>query len=196
MRVAFGLKARTGRAILVALGGDLDEPLFVQRSQLQLLPDGASAPYHAAEELATAATREKSVRASIDAAHRLAETGIRDAARRLTKAGHEICGCAVLVGPGMPKWSTEEIIAVHVRLHQAEGVLFRDVLVAGSRACGIEPVTLREKSALDDAAKMLGLTRARLDSHVAALGKSAGAPWGKDQTEAAAAALVALAQRG
>ena len=53
-------------------------------------------------------------------------------------------------------------------------------------------LTLRDKSALGDATKMLGLTRARLDAHLAALGRSAGPPWGKDQKEAAAAALVAL----
>lgn len=47
--------------------------------------------------------------------------------------------------------------------------------------------------ALDDAAKRLRLSRGRLDERLIALGKSAGAPWGKDQKEAAAAALVALA---
>jgi len=30
----------------------------------------------------------------------------------------------------MPDWSTDEILAVHVRMHKAEGELFRDVLVA------------------------------------------------------------------
>jgi hypothetical protein len=39
---------------------------------------------------------------------------------------------------------------------------------------------------------MLGVTRARLVSDLAALGKAAGPPWGKDQKEAAAAALAAL----
>lgn len=191
MRVAFGLKARTGRAALVAVGGDLREPQFIERSQLKLLPDGAFAPYHAAEGLEPGEARE-SVRRSIADAHRLAETGIRDAAQRMAQAGHELCGCGVLVGTGMPDWSTEEILAVHVRTHKAEGELFRDVLVAGARACDLEVTTLPDKSALVDAAKMLGLARARLDAHLAALGKSAGPPWGKDQKEAAAAALVAL----
>jgi hypothetical protein len=44
MRVAFGLKARTGRAALVAVAGDVHEPQFIERSQIQLLPDGAWAP--------------------------------------------------------------------------------------------------------------------------------------------------------
>jgi len=191
MRVAFGLKARTGRAALVAVAGEVREPRLIERSQIQLLPDGAFAPYHAAEGLAPEDARE-SVRRSIAAAHRLATSGIREAARRVAEAGHELCGCAVLVGTGMPDWSTEEILAVHVRMHKAEGELFRDVLVGGARACDLQLTTLRDKSALGDATKMLGLTRARLDAQLAALGRSAGPPWGKDQKEAAAAALVAL----
>jgi hypothetical protein len=191
MPAAFGLKARTGRAVLVALAGGVDEPQLIERSQFLLLPQGAFAPYHAAEGLAPADARE-SVRRSIADAHRLAESGIREAARRIAEAGHEPRGCAVLVGTGMPDWSTDEILAVHVRMHKAEGELFRDALVAGARACDLALTTLPGKSALDDAAKKLGLTRARLDARLAALGKSAGPPWGKDQKEVAAAALVAL----
>ena len=195
MRVAIGLKARTGRAVLVALGGDLHEPQLIERSQFRTLPEGAGATYHEAEGLDPEGARE-SVRRSIESAQRLATNGIRDAARRLVKAGHEVAGCAVLAGTGMPEWSTEEILAVHVRMHKAEGELFRDVLVAGTRACNLELTTLRDKAAVEDATKMLGLTRARLDAHLVRLGKSAGPPWGKDQKEAAAAALVALKRVG
>lgn len=194
MRVAFGLKARTGRAILVAVGSRDGEMKILERVQLPLLPEGAFAPYHAAEGLEPAQARA-SVQRDIDDAQRLAASGIRDAARRIAEAGHELCGCAVLVGPGMPDWTTEQIIAVHVRMHQAEGELFRDVLVAGARTCDVPLTTLPEKSALDSAAQQLGVTRARLDTRLAALGKSAGPPWAKHQREAAAAALVAL-ERG
>ncbi len=138
------------------------------------------------------ANARESVKRSIADAHRLAESGLREAAQRAAEAGHELSGCAVLVGTGMPDWSTDEILAVHVRMHKAEGELFRDVLVAGTRACDLPLTTLPDKSALDDAARKLGLTRARLDARLAMLGKSAGPPWGKDQKEAAAAALVAL----
>jgi hypothetical protein len=193
MHVAIGLKARTGRAVLVAVAGDAHEPQFIERSQFPLLPDGAFAPYHAAEGLAPADARE-SVKHSVASAHRLATSGIRAAAQRFAEAGHELRSCAVLVGTGMPKWSTDEILAVHVRMHKAEGELFRDVLVAGARACDLELTTLLDKSALDDAAKVLGLTRARLDARLATLGRAAGPPWGKDQKDAAAAALVALKQ--
>lgn len=195
MRVAIGLKARTGRAALVAVAGDVHEPRFIERSQIPLLPEGEWAPYHAAREL-DPADADESVKRSIASAHRLAASGIGAAARRFTAAGHEVCGCAVLVGSGMPAWSTAEILAVHVRMHKAEGELFRDALVAGARACDLEPTTLSDKSALEDATKMLGLGLTHLDVLLAALGKSAGPPWGKDQKEAAAAALVALARAG
>jgi hypothetical protein len=192
MRVALGMKARTGRAVLVAVAGDLQAPRFVERSQIPLLPEGALAPYHAAAELDPADARA-SVKRSVAAAHALATSGIDTAARRLIDMGFELCGCAVLVGTGMPDWSTEEILAVHVRMHKAEGELFRDVLVAGVRANHLPLTTLPEKSALDDAATAIGVKRARLDAHLAALGRSAGPPWGKDQKEAAAAGLATLA---
>ncbi len=74
----------------------------------------------------------------------------------------------------MPGWSTDEILAVHVRMHKAEGELFRDVLVAGARACGLALTTLADKSALEDAARMLGRSRARLDTLLATLGTRPG----------------------
>ena len=191
MRVALGLKARTGRAILVALGGELRELHVIERSQLQLLPAGAFAPYHAAEGLAPAAAHE-SVRQSVATAHRLAAEGVRAAATRLAAAGHQVVGCGILVGAGMPAWTTDEILAVHVRMHQAEGELFREVLVAGARACSLPITTLRDKCALDDAGKLLALPRSRLAELVAAPKKTVGAPWGADQKEAAAAAIAAL----
>lgn len=177
-RVALGFKARTGRAILVILAAGERGPEVFERSEIALLPEGEFAPYHAAEELEPLAARQH-VKRSI-------------AAKCCADAQHQVCGCGVLVGPGMPDWSTDEILTVHFRMHKAEGELFRDVLVQGARECGIALTTLPQKSALDAAAKLLGATRARLDAELAALGKSAGAPWGAHQKEAAAAALVVL----
>jgi len=193
MRVAIGLKARTGRAILVAVGGSRDLRVLA-RNEMRLLPEGAMAPYHAAEGLGSRAA-QKRVDRDIAAARRLAEEGIRAADKSLTAAGHRVCGCGVLIGGGMPPWNTEEIIAVHVRMHHAEGELFRDVLVHGGTACGLAVATLPEKTALDAAAHALAISRSELDARLAALGKTIGPPWAKDQKEAAAVALVAL-ERG
>jgi hypothetical protein len=190
-RAAFAFKPRTGRAILVMLTGNFREPRVIERSEIPLLPAGEFAPYHAAERLEPDAAR-RYIKESIARAQRLATSAIRDAARRCVEAGHELCGCAVLVGTGMPDWTTDEILSVHVRMHKAEGEMFRDLLVEGARTCGIELTTLPDKTAIDASAKKLGLTRAQLDADLAALGKAAGPPWGKYQKEAAAAALVVL----
>ena len=191
MPAALGMKARTGRAIFVVLAGTRDSPLLVERTEVKLLPEGAFAPYHAAENLEPVAARA-SVKRDIAAARRLAEKAIRDAGKRAEKTGHPLAAAGLLVGNRIPEWTTDEIIAVHVRMHMAEGVLFRDVLEAGAKACDLPLSTLADKTALDDAARRLGITRTRLDALLAALGKSAGAPWGAHQKEAAAAALVAL----
>ena len=83
-------------------------------------------------------------------------------------------------------------VALGLKARTGRAELFRDVLVAGTRACGLALTTLPDKSALAAAAELLGTDPANLAARLAALGKSAGAPWGKDQKEAAAAALVAL----
>jgi hypothetical protein len=187
-RVALGFKPRTGRAVMVVIG---DERVVLERAEVPLLPPGQFAPYHAVEGLPSKEADRK-VKQAITDARRMAAQAIRATAKRCQDAGHEVAGCGVLVGKGIPDWTTDQILAVHVRMHQVEGEIFREVLVEGARQCGLKVATLPDKSALDSAAKQLRITRARLDADLAAMGKAAGAPWGKYQKEAAAAALVAL----
>lgn len=191
MRVALGLKARTGRAILVAVGVDGSEPKLVERGEVKLLPAGAGAPYHVAEALAPEQART-SVERSIAVAQRLAQQAIRDAVERIVAAGHEVVGCGLLVGPGMPNWATDEILAVHVRMHKAEGELFRNVLIEGANALKLRVETLPHSAPMEAAVAALGLKRTRIDGLIASLGKQAGPPWGQHQKEAAVAAIVAL----
>jgi hypothetical protein len=195
MRVALGWKAHSGWAALVALGGDLGEPRLVERSRVELTPDGgadwAKQPYHAAEGLDPEDGQDV-VERGVAFARRLAGKAVRDACARCAEAGHEVCAGGVLVGGGMPGWSVAEILAVHFRMHKAEGELFRDALCEGVRGAGLPLRELPEKSALADASRALRVSPARLAGALAALGKAAGPPWGKDQKEAAAAALVAL----
>lgn len=194
MAAALGLRARTGSAALVAVAGSLDEPVLVESSRIPLLPDGQFAPYHAVEDL-PAGEADRKVKKIIATAHRMAEEGMREALGRCAKSGHPVRGCGVLVGKGMPEWSTAEIIAVHFRMHKAEGELFRDVLVAAAKACKLPLAKLPDKSAVDSAAVALGIKRARIEAALAKLGKMAGPPWRSEQKEAAVAALVAL-ERG
>jgi hypothetical protein len=188
---AFAFKPRTGRAILVGLARDGRAPCVIFRAECPLLPPGELAPYHVAEGLGPEAA-DQYVKGSIGRARRLATTAVRGAAQRCAAAGHELAGCAVLVGTGMPSWTTAQILAVHARMHKAEGEMFRDVLVEAVRTCGLQLTTLPDKTAIDSAVHALGIARAEMDARLAALGAAAGPPWTKYQKEAAAAALVVL----
>jgi len=192
VKVAFGMKSHSGWAALVVIGARDGELSVVDRRRIELVEEEwAKQPYHAAEELETKPARDR-VEHGIEAARRIAVREMRAAVKRERERGNEVTACAVLVGDPMPDWSTDEILAVHFRMHKAEGVLFRDVLIRAAKACGLRPVEVPEKSLAKDAEKALGIPASRLSTRVSALGKSVGPPWGKDQKDAALAAMIAL----
>lgn len=92
----------------------------------------------------------------------------------------------------MPEWSVDEILAVHFRMHKAEGEFFRDVLARAAQKCALPLVAIPEKRLDACAAKALATPAARLSREIALLGRSIGPPWGNDQKSAALAAWVAL----
>jgi hypothetical protein len=154
----------------------------------------AKQPYHAAEGLRPDEAR-KVVQRGVAAARRLAVREMRAAATRAREAKHEIVACAVLVADPMPHWSVEKILAVHFRMHQAEGVLFRDALAQAAHACGLRLVAIPEKLLTEQAERALATSASALMKKMATLGKSAGPPWGRDQKDAALAAMIALQGR-
>jgi len=77
-------------------------------------------------------------------------------------------------------------------MHQAEGVLFREALITATKAADLKLITLAEKTLLHEAEKLLGVPSSEFAKTIALLGKAAGPPWGKDQKDAALAALMAF----
>jgi hypothetical protein len=196
VRVAFGAKAHSGWAALVVLGrSDGGELVVVDRRRIDLVEEErGKAPYHAAEGLERKSAHELVERA-IAGAHRSAAREIRAAVERERRRKHAVAACAVLVTDPMPGWSVDEILAVHFRMHKAEGVLFREALVGAAEECGLALVPITEKRLTEHAEKALGISASDLGAEIGRLGKSVGAPWGKDQKDAALAALVALEGR-
>ena len=195
MKVAFGMKAHSGWAALVVLGAGDGKLHVIDRRRVELVDEHEASwtrqPYHAAEGLDAADARVL-VKRAIDTARRIALREMRAALKRARVYGHEISACAVLVGSPMPDWTVDEILAVHFRMHKAEGVLFRDVLARAAKACGLRFVAIPEKQLLEHAERALATSRNTLAQTIASLGKSVGAPWGKDQKEASLAAMIAL----
>jgi len=192
MKVAFGMKAHSGWAALVVLGERGGDFVVVDRRRIELVDDEwARQPYHAAEDLKPDAARDV-VKRGVESASRIAVREMRAAVKRERKRENEVAACAVLVAGPMPDWSVEEILAVHFRMHKAEGVLFRDALVRSAKVCGLKLVEIPEKMLTPHAERALGTPASSLAKEIARLGKVAGPPWGKDQKDAALAALVAL----
>lgn len=190
--LAFGLKAHSGWAALVALG-EADGRLEVAlRRRLELASEPwAKHPYHAAEGR-EAADAEDLVARAVASARALAERGLAAAAAERRAAGDDVVGCGVLLGAGMPAWSTREIVAVHMRMHKAEGELFREALVRGAERAGLPCIGVREKEIEAAAATALRLAPEERDRRLREAGRRAGPPWARDQKEAALAAWIAL----
>ena len=195
MNVALGFKAHSGWAALVAIGISGGEFQVIDRRRLELVEPRDSAwakqPYHAAETLEPKAARDVVKRGTV-AAHRIALKQMHAAVQGLEKQSHQIVACAVLMPGPMPEWTTEEILAVHFRMHKAEGVLFPDALANAAEACALKLVAIPEKTLTQVAQKTLGKSASELTRRVAAHGKAAGPPWTKDQKNATLAAMVAL----
>jgi hypothetical protein len=64
--------------------------------------------------------------------------------------------------------------------------------VRGAEACELALARVPEKQLDAHAAKALGVPAAVFRTRLATLGRSIGAPWGKDQKDAALAAWIAL----
>jgi len=192
MRVVFGLKSHSGWAALVVVGKQRDELVVVDRRRIELVENSwAKQPYHAAEGLESKAANDL-VKRGVDAAQRLALSEMQAALKRERERQNEVIGCSVLVGTAMPDWNTDEILAVHFRMHKAEGVLFQNALVQAAERCKLNTLTVLEKELMLNASSHLGTPSDLLVKKIAELGKSVGAPWGKDQKDAALAAIMAL----
>jgi hypothetical protein len=192
VEAAFGFRAHSGWAALVVLGRHDGALMVLERSRVELVEEEwAKQPYHAAENLDPADAR-KIVMRGIDAAKRIAVREMRSALKRTRGSGFEVRNCGLVVGNPMPDWDVDEILAVHFRMHKAEGVLFRDVLAKAADDCELRLVTVAEKSLLHHAQSALKTTASSLSRQIAELGKSVGTPWGKDQKEATLAAMIAL----
>jgi hypothetical protein len=196
VQVVFGIKAHSGWGALVALGRGKDAWTLVDRRRLDLLtPEEiawAKQPYHAAEDLSPGEAKRLIARAR-RAARRGAERALREAADSAREAGHTIAACAVLSGAPMPAWSVEDIRAVHWRMHRAEGALFRDVLLGAASRHGLRVVAVPEKSLGERARAVYRIRHAAVVEALERLGKAAGPPWGKDQKDAALAAVLSWA---
>ena len=189
--VSIGLRAKTGRAIAVVLGGRVDAPQVLKRVELKLADPAypeTSQPYHEVLDLPW----DKAQIAVRKIASRIEKKTAREIARLVREAqadGAVVCGVGI-VGAG--DRNLEKIGSTHIRAHAAEGVLFRAVLEAGAAANNLPNRRFDERSLDQTAESQLNLSTAEIKAHLADMGRSAGSPWRADEKAAATAAWLAL----
>ena len=194
MKIAFGFKAHSGWAALVVVGLNNGSIEILDRRRIELAEEEwAKQPYHAAEELKPSEAR-KVVQRGVRDAHKCALREMQAAVKRYGVDDQYVTACGVLVGNDMPDWTVEEILAVHFRMHKAEGVLFREALAEAAASCGLRVARVPEKNLLDYGQQVFKKSQDRLVKEIATIGKEAGPPWGKDQKDAALAAMIALSE--
>jgi hypothetical protein len=183
MRAALGFRAHSGWAALVAVAGTIDSLQVLERRRIIIAdPEmpGSKQPYHAAAELPFR-EGEALVRTAIESSRALALEVLSARVKALRSRGHEVAGCAVLLGSGKALPGLEKILASHALIHTAEGEMFRDVLMWAAKESHLPVMGVREKS-LDPASL----------ERIGSLGKLIGPPWTQDQKYATVAALMAL----
>jgi hypothetical protein len=182
--VVIGVVTRTGSAVLLALSGSADAPRYAARREIGLVSAALPAqPYHAAAELDLAAAEEMISQVE-QAAEDAAVAGLGAVAGRLSD-GAAVLGVAVAVKAVSLPGSLADILRSHAWMHAAEGVLYREAVLAAARRCGW-PAHAAEMSALPAA-----------EPRLAAIGLAAGRPWRRIEKDAARAAITVLrATRG
>jgi hypothetical protein len=187
-----GLRAHSGWAALVAVGGGSVSPQVLDRRRIEMADDPeAKQPYHAAEELPLAKAQALLDRLARQAQER-AVAGLGAALADLRAAGYDVVGAIVLTASGKPLPALESILASHALIHTADGEHFRDALAFAGKQHRVPVVRIREKDLAAQAAKALGRSAPALQATVTAWGKPLGPPWTQDQKLSALGAWVGL----
>ena len=177
--MAIGVVAKTGSAAAVALSGTAAAPRFQARREIELISPGLDAqPYHAAASMDLAAAGELIAQVKA-AAENAAAAGLLALAAMVPAS--RVRGVAVVVKAVSVPGHLAGILRSHAWMHAAEGILYRQAVLAAATECGWTARAV-DQSALPAA-----------DQILAALGQVAGPPWRRLEKDATRAALSLLA---
>ena len=189
--VSIGLRAKTGRAIVVALGGTHESPIVLLKTEIKLVDpkDPATGqPYHGVLELPFAHW-ERAVSKPAKAIVRVATKALANLIAELTANGHKVVGVGVV---GAPDRDLARIGNPHIRAHAAEGVLFRRVLEIGAESNGLKWQSFSDREFDGAVAMRLSANYSRIKQRLDDLRQSVSPPWRADEKQAAMAAWIVL----
>ena len=192
--VAIGFRARTGRAIVVVLGGSPDSPFVVKKFEIKLTDPKIPAtfqPYHEVMEL-TWDESQKAVRRAVRAIEAVAQKTFAKLVKELEANGLTVKGAGVV---GSKDRDLARIGNYHIRAHAAEGILFRRVLELAAEARGVPARNFPLPELENIATSELRLSAALIKRQLTDLGRSLDPPWRSDEKQAATAAWLMLSNR-
>jgi hypothetical protein len=189
--VGIGLRAKTGRAVVVVVGGSPGSPVVLRKSELKLIDPKVPAtaqPYHAVMELRWEES-QKAVRSSVHAIERVARTALASLVKELQANGSQVRGVGVI---GSKDRDLARIGNYHIRAHAAEGILFRQVLELAAERSGLPTRTFADGELEAIASSELNVAPAAIKQRLKDLGSSLDPPWRTDEKLSALAAWLML----
>jgi hypothetical protein len=188
-RAALGFKVRTGRAIVVAVGGPIDSPEVLGKVRVDVaFSFDEGAVFHVGQELPV----EKARVFVRDAESRFTERARAELAAFTARLDAKVVGASMVAAAAKPLPPLEAILRSHPLVHAAEGELYRRIFSEAGAALGFRPTRVSPDALSKSAATASGLTPAKLATRLAVMGKASGKPWAADQKQAALAAWIAL----
>ena len=190
-RVAIGLRARTGRAITVVLGGSSKLPVVLLKTEIKLIDPKVPAtqqPYHTVMELPWPQW-PRAVNKTAKAIERVTAKALATLIDELQSQGHLTAGVGVV---GAPDRDLARIGNPHIRAHAAEGVLFRHVLQLAAEANGLSCRAFSDRDFDEAVAAELKQNHSSISKSLDNLRKSVPPPWRTDEKQAAMAAWIVL----
>ncbi len=189
---AIGLRTHSGWAAAVCLTAVEGRPVVLDRRRINLLAPGMYfEPYHAAKPMPRGQA-EDFIERALAAATELALLELGTLRKQALASGHEVHGIGLVRANSPPPPTISAAFAWHASQHAAEGELYRSAVVRASEAMGLAVTGVAGRELQEIASAILGLSADEVRSHLEALRKPLGAPWGRDQKEAALVAWLAL----
>lgn len=189
--VTIGLRAKTGRAIAVVMGGSRAAPFVLSKTEIKLtdpkIPETFQ-PYHEVMDLPWE-QGQRAVRTFTRPIEVVARKVLAKMIKELQTAGLNVKGVATV---GSKDRDLARIGNYHIRAHAAEGILFRRVLELGAEAYGLRTRSFSDRELEKIAASELELSAAAIKQALGSLGQSLDPPWRADEKQAAVAAWLML----
>jgi len=193
LRVALGLRVKSGWAMVVLLTGPTRAPRVLDRRRIELSDPArprTRQPYHAG--FGTAQTSRAVITRLVRTIERRAHRSLKDLLQQYARAGVRPRAAGIVVGSVI---DPARIGNPHIRAHALEGALFRRVAVESLRAQRIGSTVVLEREVYGIAAHAARVPERQMKGVVAELAGQVRGRWRAEEKTAAAAACLVLATR-